>query len=72
MRINVLSNKDVLIFQIGDNADLQDVVRFLELEHYFSTKSPAQSKSTTLYYMQVIIIKSQESLLLSHTKVGHR
>ena len=72
MKINILSSKDVLVFQIGDNADLQDVVRFLELEHYFSTKSPAQSKSTTLYNIQVIIIKSQEPLLLSHTKVGHR
>ena len=33
-----------IFFQIGDNSDLQDVVRYLELEHYFSTKTPVPSK----------------------------
>ena len=32
------------MFQIGDTEDLQDVVKYLELEQYFATKSTKQSK----------------------------
>ncbi|XP_052262977.1 delphilin-like [Dreissena polymorpha] len=58
--------------QIGEAADLQDVVRYLELEQYFSTKT-GKSKITEKKY-EVCILNPKKayniSILLGHLKLS--
>ncbi|XP_064631791.1 delphilin-like isoform X3 [Lineus longissimus] len=74
-KLDISDMKETVWGQLGDTGYLQDVVKYLELEHKFSTKrTEIVSKATRVNKNQVNILNAKKayntSILLGHLKMS--